>query len=433
MSDDAPNEKAEIHKLQIDALLRFVDQQRRSFIIRAAMKLDREFFSVSFSEKIAFLGFLTKWIYFHSKSKIKKFIFRFIHIFSSHRKTKESKLAVAVHLSGGIGDLVNAAAFLNAFTKKYPDTHIDIFFHSLSSLQFVFAGAPYVRKLFHEGLLKKIIDQYDLILTLTDWLNVEINHNSSYYPTLKTINALFIKQCEQLNHHALYRDKHPLLSGFYANLMVEKNYNRVTAPGYFLDLTITDEDLKIFPKQLSRDFLSTLSLEHGNYITVHDGFDNYFLNKTSVSTKQWSIENWTELCTKIREKYPELKIVQLGAKNSRLIPNVTLSLIKKTTLEEAGEILRHARFHLDGESGLTRIAAALGVPSIVMFGPTNYEYFSLPNNINIRPNKCGNCFWFSNDWMAKCPRQLPEPACLASITPQQIMDIANQLVIGSIK
>src|SRR5262249_55033308 len=136
------------------------------------------------------------------------------------------------------------------------------------------------------------------------------------------------------------------------------------------------------------------------YVTVHDGFDNSLRLAPGSATKCWPLEHWSELVRRLKQALPHLRIIQLGGRNSRSIPGVDLNLVQRTSLSQVPWILKHARLHIDGDSGLVHMARALHTRSLVLFGPTNRDYFGYDQNINLASSACANCWWSTPTWMS---------------------------------
>src|SRR3989338_3980990 len=369
---DSPlTEHPDVVFLRTTYLYRFIDPYHYSLFLRAAVRLEREFLQVSFYKKIKFIIYLFRWFFYKFIKKIKKIFFSVARPVLSQTS---SEVLFAAQFQGGIGDLVNASAFLTALYENKSFPKLDLYFHNTRALQFVFSKAPFVNKLFDIDTLKTNSKNYDLILTITDWLEVEVNTNKKLHP-------------------------------------------------------LSLSNLKIYPDHPSESYLASQSLTPHTYITIHDGFDNDFVHKTHRSTKQWSLAHWENLCRLLQDSFPHLRIIQLGAKTSRPIPGITDSFINKTSLEEAAFILKNSKLHIDGESGLARIAAALQTPCITLFGPTNFEYFAIAGNINLKPQACGGCNWFSDDWMSECPRGFKQPECLESTLPDAVFKKTQEILI----
>jgi hypothetical protein len=120
--------------------------------------------------------------------------------------------------------------------------------------------------------------------------------------------------------------------------------------------------------------------------------------------------------------------VQLGGKFSRIIDGVDRCLAGKLTFAESAVILKHARLHVDGESGLVHLRRQLGGQSVVLFGPTQLGYFSYPQNYNISAQTCTSCMWMTDDWYGKCARGFKEAECMRSIQPETVLNAVTSCI-----
>lgn len=95
--------------------------------------------------------------------------------------------------------------------------------------------------------------------------------------------------------------------------------------------------------------------------------------------KQWRIEGWIETIAWLREQ--GLLVALTGgpapaevAYARQIVTSVgepVLNLVGELTLGETAEVIRHAKLFIGPDTGTTHIAAACGVPTIALFGPSN--------------------------------------------------------------
>lgn len=183
--------------------------------------------------------------------------------------------------------------------------------------------------------------------------------------------------------------------------------------------TLIFKMLGMAPRELRKNMHVRDRVLDDSFITVHDGYDDANDSVRSRSTKNWDLKKWEELVVLIRSRYPKFKIVQLGGKTSRRISGVDHDMVGQLSIEDSLGVLSKSTLHIDSESGLVHAAHMLGVKSIVLFGPTNLEFFSYRDNINIAAKFCaddGGCWWLKQNWMAKCPLGYIAPLCMDSIT-----------------
>jgi ADP-heptose:LPS heptosyltransferase len=201
------------------------------------------------------------------------------------------------------------------------------------------------------------------------------------------------------------------------------------------DLGLTASEFPIFSLGLGREVGGDdipRKEPAGNYITIHDGFD--LNNSHAVSdraTKTWRLEGWNELVRLIRHSYPEMGIIQVGSKTSRIISGTTKSLVNQTTLPEVFDTISRAKIHIDADSGLVHAATTMGVPCVTMFGPTPDSFYGHKQNVNIssRESCSGGCFHLTENWMDKCPLGYKSPKCMDDIDAAVVMDA----VVGLLK
>jgi ADP-heptose:LPS heptosyltransferase len=106
---------------------------------------------------------------------------------------------------------------------------------------------------------------------------------------------------------------------------------------------------------------------------------------------------------------------------------VHVNLKNKLKFMESVSVLAGSCLHVDTESGLVHAAACLGVRSVVMFGPTNVDWFGYSQNINVAPKQCGNCWWASDSWMDICVMG-HEPAICTSRSSISPVEVARRAV-----
>ncbi len=95
-------------------------------------------------------------------------------------------------------------------------------------------------------------------------------------------------------------------------------------------------------------------------------------------TKLWSEEKFAHLADGLISRF-HLPVVFTGGKNeatyiARIMGHMTqpaVELAGRTSLRELAEIYRHARLVITTDSGPMHIAAAVGTPTLALFGPTD--------------------------------------------------------------
>lgn len=214
-------------------------------------------------------------------------------------------------------------------------------------------------------------------------------------------------------------NRHPFLANEMAHKALEMKLNRFKLPFYFIGKSF--KEYQLIPKIDGIKFPT-------KFITVHDGFDSTGHYKFIKSTKSWEISYWEKFVSMFKEKYPDILVIQLGGVKHQKIKNVDINLAGQLSFEKSMEYLKSSLVHVDGEGGLVHARALFKKPSVVIFGPTNIDYFSYSKNINIPPKICGNCWWKKSDWMKNCVKDFESAKCMDSILPQNVLDSVSELL-----
>ena len=129
----------------------------------------------------------------------------------------------------------------------------------------------------------------------------------------------------------------------------------------------------------------------------------------------------------LKEKYPEVQIIQIGSKKQSPISGVDIDLRDQTDMEEAFSLLKHARLHISQEGGMVHARHFLGGgTSVVLFGPTDERFYGYPENINLSRRICPfACEWVEDDWMRKCIKTGRCADCMQRLTPEFIMEFVK--------
>ena len=130
----------------------------------------------------------------------------------------------------------------------------------------------------------------------------------------------------------------------------------------------------------------------------------------------------------MHQRFPGLTIVQIGDRNALELVGADRRILGQS-LEVAKYVLKHSLLHLDIEGGLMHLATQLGTKCIALYGPTQVELFSYPQNINIVAETCRGCYTLYENSYA-CARGLDRPECMYSITPERVLAAAENYLEG---
>jgi ADP-heptose:LPS heptosyltransferase len=103
-----------------------------------------------------------------------------------------------------------------------------------------------------------------------------------------------------------------------------------------------------------------------------------------------------------------------------------LNLVGETTLDDFAALARKAALVIGNDSGATHLAAAMGTPTIALFGYTDFiGYRPLGPQVSVlrHPMPCSPClYWFDHPRCDKAYR------CLRGISPREVLAEATRLL-----
>ena len=314
-----------------------------------------------------------------------------------------------VHISfilpGGIGDVLLSILYISKFIKKLDCKYtLSIYVHqsipsikaiasNISELSNIYSFKDYKENqsditihimqypLIQEYNVKRI---YKLSKYLYNYNNVISNFYKSYGAISSNVNQTYKQQ----------------------QLCLIQNKTRITAMdvGSLVDLS-QDDNLNIKAPEEGYNILKDLGLENRKFITIQRGVDAK--RSSSESIRLWSIENYEKLVSELKQKYPDITVIQLGVseKRCKIIKGTDINLVGKTSFANVMALLDKAVLHIDAECGMVHIRHFLNrKPSVVFFGPTSPKTKGYLENINIRSDVCNceMCEWMIGDWQSRC-------------------------------
>jgi ADP-heptose:LPS heptosyltransferase len=334
----------------------------------------------------------------------------------------QGRLALAITVSGGLGDLIVIARHMRDLAAESEPFSFDVFAPSPGLATWVFSAVPGFDQA-HPDTLEDIAGRpYDLRLRINQ--TVVLVHHSVRWARLRKAPHLaravqHISRSRRRGGLDPYIEHHPRPDNGLARKAVFANRTRhdflhflsgITPGGPRLDIAADDAALR------------RLGLTGRPFVTVHNGFDNSFVIAGPRATKCYP--HFAAVVARLKAARPELAVVQIGTTTSEPIAGVDFDLIGKTGLPEVAGLLRAAALHLDNEGGLVHLAASYGRRSLVVFGPTPSDYFGYAGNINLDPPRCGGCWWVDELWMDRCPRGMAQPECMFDQPPEAVLRFA---------
>jgi len=162
-----------------------------------------------------------------------------------------------------------------------------------------------------------------------------------------------------------------------------------------------------------------------------------FLHGTSWITKQWPEPYWIALANKINLLNPNHHILlpwgdSTEQSRAKRIQQATthpqcISILPKLSLAEMGGVLVGAQGIVSADTGLGHLAAALGAPTVSLYGPTDPQKSGLlgERQISLAVNfPCAPCFGRTCRYSGE---KSIDPPCFATLTPETVLHHLQQI------
>ncbi|MDH4099782.1 MAG: glycosyltransferase family 9 protein [Nitrospirota bacterium] len=124
-----------------------------------------------------------------------------------------------------------------------------------------------------------------------------------------------------------------------------------------------DIDWKQFPAPVP--LLPFEAREKGDIIAIHPG--------SGSAAKCWSVDRYIELAGRVEGETKLRPVLIFGPAEEGIRHRVGwhFSAYDNREIHEVASFLKGCRAHVGNDSGITHLAAALGVPTLALFGPTD--------------------------------------------------------------
>lgn len=153
--------------------------------------------------------------------------------------------------------------------------------------------------------------------------------------------------------------------------------------------------------------------------------------------KNWPLNHWKSFIEKLIQKYPQHHFVFLGSEDEkRLLEQMNFkenrihSLAGKTTLSEAGSVLKSAELFIGPDGGLMHLAVCAGIKTYTIWGGSSTVFYSYQEfdkykhkvvNLQLPCIPC-NAWLNPNTSKTIDPLKCPDFACMKDLKPDKVFN-----------
>lgn len=166
------------------------------------------------------------------------------------------------------------------------------------------------------------------------------------------------------------------------------------------------------------------------------GLHTYSSTFKNMHRKCWPKEKFVELIRALSQAHTDARFLVFSGPSDREVNGWILQqvrervhLVERPNLREALALLRRCRVFVSNDSGLMHLAAAVGVPVVALFGPTNWRRlhpWTARYVVVRRELPCMPCFYYSRRPL-RCRAGL-DYACMREIEVGDVMTAVEQLL-----
>lgn len=271
---------------------------------------------------------------------------------------------ILVLRGGAIGDFVLTLPALQALRKRWPEAHIEV------------AGYPHIAELAQAGGLA------DRIISLD---KADIARYFSLRPCISDEQVAYLKSFDFIVSYLYDPDgsvrRNMLGAGARQVIYGCPIVRNAHAIDHFMKPL---EELAIYAEEMERPrlLLKDAHMEKGRrrvkkaenrVVAIHQG--------SGSPKKNWPVDKFTELAGRLVRQIFIMPMFIIGEADADIARELSdkrceAFVLSNCSLVELAEALSACDGYVGNDSGVTHIAASLGIPVVALFGPTNAEIWA---------------------------------------------------------
>lgn len=216
-------------------------------------------------------------------------------------------------------------------------------------------------------------------------------------------------------------------------------YQKKIAAGKIKEVHAVTRMRQLFSKALNYEMPTTIAdygIDRQHFAAAQDTQEKYvvFLHGTTWATKHWPEEYWIELAKKVSQYGFVVKLPWGNQAEQERAQRIAASceltkVLPRMKLAEIASVLAAAKAIVAVDTGLGHLAAALDVPTVSLYGPTNPVLTGALGKSQVHLSAkfaCAPCLNSSCTYRAESLKQesthAVKPPCFSDITPALVWE-----------
>lgn len=342
----------------------------------------------------------------------------------------------------GIGDALMFTPALSLLRKELPDATIDalVMFSGAADL---YQNNPNLNNVYHfdflkEGVAKSLKYLFGLRTKYDATINVYPSNRKEY-----NIVNLLLGAKKRAGVKYLRRDLRNL--GFLNNVRVTENDNHhnvntnINLVGALLNKSFnTEPQLEIYLSEedtkSANDYLINAGINSDDLVI---GFHPGCATLKNHVKRRWEPEKFAELGKRLIDGYKARVLVFGGSDEDELkvaiknkINSTNVIVVKSVSILESAAIMNRCNVFVTNDSSQMHFAAALGLKTVAIIGPTNQHYihpWKTEHKIVSLNLECAPCFFYSPRPLI-CNRGDVKFKCIKELTVDMVFDTVKKFI-----
>lgn len=328
---------------------------------------------------------------------------------------------------GGLGDMVFTTPIFREIKRNLPDCHLC--FLTESAYSEVFTHNPYINELILFN--KREFRMRDAFLF---YLKLRKKKIDVTIDLTKTARGAFITAMTGAAKRVGFKHKGRELFAY--NVWVRRDNTKTISPDskyvveFFLDtlralrMKVEDLSLKLYPGfgdwKKVREFLINNKID---WLKPVVGLNP----NVTMKIREWTAQGFAEVGDMLSQRYRANIIIIQAPQREHLVSEIiqkmqTSPLIASGfSIKQLALLISKFSLLITVDTGIKPLAVAMNVPTITLFGPTNYINYTPTSGKHLVVRKdlpCGPC------GKVECPH----PECMTLITPQDVLAKVEEIL-----
>jgi heptosyltransferase-2 len=333
-------------------------------------------------------------------------------------------MKILIVCGGGIGDLLMTSPMFRAINQAYPSSQVSVLIVQSINASLL-AQNPFVNQVIDWNIYKA--NGWGLINRLKQEKFDYVIHNHSC-PRWRFYLIPFLAKIT--NRFGF--DRTSIRKGWKAQFqktLLTKHipYKAKSELRTRMNLDIL-KLIKVFNDDLSYDLhLSRAKMVAENRIGIHPGSDG------RGAIKRWPAQSFMEMARKLVSEQGQTVQFFLGPAElnlkSVIVKEKGIEIVEAKSIADLALQMSTCSIFVSNDSGLSHIAAALKLPTVVLFGPTSPEEYIVPTrhvNVSVEGYDCTDCFRTKT-----CNKS--SPTCMKTISVKKVLEVIGELQLEDVR